>query len=180
VPLEQLWAGWRSAYVSSVSAGEEPEPVEDVSGSESGACVFCAILASPEPDEERHVVWTGGRTAVLLNAFPYATGHLLVMPVRHVAEVEDLEEDEALELWAAVRDSVVALKATYRPDGLNLGINLGRAAGAGIPGHLHVHAMPRWVGDTSFVTAVASLRVMPEALSDTWAKLRAAWPGAAG
>jgi ATP adenylyltransferase len=123
-------------------------------------------------------VWAGPRTAAILNAFPYASGHLLVMPRRHVGEVEDLEPSEASDLWQAVRDAIVALKAAYQPDGLNVGINLGRAAGAGLPGHLHVHAMPRWAGDTSFATAVASLRVIPESLPDTWAKLRAAWPAA--
>lgn len=178
MPLEHLWAGWRSSYVSSVAAGEEPGAVEQVAV--AGGCVFCAIIASAEPDDLRHVVWTGERSVVLLNAFPYASGHLLVMPLRHVGEVEDLDGDESTELWSAVRDAVVALKAAYRPDGLNVGINLGRAAGAGIPGHLHVHAMPRWSGDTSFVTSVASLRVMPEPLSESWSKLRAAWPRPAG
>jgi ATP adenylyltransferase len=177
VPLEHIWAGWRSAYVSSVASGDVTGPVEDVAPTgDAPACVFCAILASPEPDDVRHVVWTGERTAALLNAFPYASGHLLLMPRRHVGEVEDLQPDESAELWAAVRDAIVALKAAYRPDGLNVGINLGRAAGAGIPGHLHIHAMPRWSGDTSFVTSVASLRVMPEPLSESWAKIRAAWP----
>ena len=178
MPLEQLWAGWRSAYVSSVAGGATPEPVEQVAGEDGGPCVFCRIIASHEPDEVRHVVWTGRRTTAILNAFPYASGHLLVMPLRHVGEVEDLEDPEAEDLWRTVRDAIVALKTAYHPDGLNVGINLGRAAGAGLPGHLHVHAMPRWAGDTSFVTAVASLRVIPESLPDTWAKLRAAWPAA--
>jgi diadenosine tetraphosphate (Ap4A) HIT family hydrolase len=176
VALDHLWAGWRSAYVSSIAAGEAPEPVEGVTAGDGRPCIFCTILRSPEPDKERHVVWSGRRAAALLNAFPYASGHLLVMPVRHVGDIEDLEGEEAAELWAAVRDAVVALKAAYRPDGLNLGVNLGRGAGAGLPEHLHVHALPRWVGDTSFVTSVASLRVLPEALPDSWAKLRAAWP----
>jgi ATP adenylyltransferase len=177
VALDHLWAGWRSAYVSSI-ANAPPEPTaagdEDAGG--TADCVFCRILASGEPDEVRHLVWRGDLTAVLLNAFPYATGHMLVMPTRHVGEVEDLEGPEAAEMWAAVRDAIVALKAVYKPDGLNVGLNLGRAAGAGIPGHLHVHVMPRWFGDTSFVTTVSSLRVMPEPLAETWAKLRRAWP----
>ncbi len=176
--LDHLWAGWRSSYVGSVADASPLEPEEDLGAApEAGvACVFCRIIASGEPDEVRHVLWTGELTVAILNAFPYASGHLLVMPIRHVGDVEALEEAESRELWAAVKDSIIALKAAYRPDGLNVGLNLGRAAGAGIPGHLHVHALPRWVGDTSFVTAVASLRVMPESLTETWQKLRAAWP----
>jgi ATP adenylyltransferase len=176
--FEQLWAGWRSSYVGSLSAGPPSEPVEDVESPTAAQedCVFCRIIASHEPDSVRHVVWSGSLTAAILNAFPYASGHLLVMPIRHVAEVENLEEAEAAELWSAARDAIVALKTAYSPEGLNLGINLGRAAGAGIPGHLHIHALPRWAGDTSFVTSVASLRVIPESLSETWEKVRAAWP----
>jgi ATP adenylyltransferase len=93
-----------------------------------------------------------------------------------VGELEDLTPDEAAELWAAVRDAVVAIKAAYRPQGVNVGLNLGEAAGAGIPSHLHVHVLPRWNADSNFMTAVAEVRVLPEALGDTWRKLRAAWP----
>jgi ATP adenylyltransferase len=182
VSFEQLWAGWRSRYVSSVAVGETPEPVESLespddvglSGGEA-SCVFCRIIASREPDEVRHVVWTGERTIAILNAYPYASGHMLIMPTRHVGELEDLEAPEAAELWAAVTGAVSALRDAYRPDGFNVGLNLGRAAGAGIPGHLHVHTMPRWSGDTNFLTVAAAVRVMPESLGDSWAKLRAAW-----
>jgi ATP adenylyltransferase len=177
VPLEHLWAGWRSAYVTSVA--NEPVPDGETAGGDAPeTCVFCRIIAAEATEQDRQVVWTGTRTVALLNAFPYASGHMLLMPKRHVGEVEALDEDEIGELFATVRDAIVALKAAYGPDGLNVGMNLGRAAGAGIPGHLHVHALPRWVGDTSFVTSVASLRVMPEPLAETWAKLRAAWPRA--
>ena len=105
-----------------------------------------------------------------------ASGHLLVMPYRHVGDLEDLAADEATELWGAVRTAAVALKAAYRPDGLNVGANLGRAAGAGVPGHLHLHVLPRWGGDSNFVTSVAEARVLPEALPTTYERLRAAWP----
>lgn len=165
--LERLWAGWRTEYVSGV--GE--------SGPGDGGCVFCRILASGEPDDVTHVVWRGERCVALLNAFPYTSGHLMVMPTRHVGELEDLDPaGEATELWSAVADAVRALKAAYRPEGINVGANLGRAAGAGVPGHFHVHLLPRWNGDTNFMTSVAEVRVLPESLPATDEKVRSAWP----
>ena len=180
--LDRLWAGWRMPYVSSAAdsgsddSSSPSQPLEP--GAEAGeeGCVFCRILRSGEPDEATFVVWRGGRTFAILNAFPYASGHLMVMPTRHVAELEDMVGEEAAELWAGLADAVRALKSAYRPDGVNVGANLGRAAGAGIPGHFHIHVVPRWVGDTNFTTAVAETRVLPESLPDSWARLRAAWP----
>jgi ATP adenylyltransferase len=164
--LERLWAGWRTAYVSATGAD----------GPGDDGCVFCRILDSGRPDDETHVVWRGQAAVAVLNAYPYTSGHLMVMPVRHVRELEDLDGAEAAEVWGAVADAVRALKAAYRPDGLNLGANLGRAAGAGVPGHFHVHVLPRWDGDTNFMTTVAEARVLPEALGASAAKLREAWP----
>jgi diadenosine tetraphosphate (Ap4A) HIT family hydrolase len=164
VTLDSIWAGWRSAYVA------------DVANTPRGDCVFCAILGSGLPDEETHVLRRGATWVAILNAYPYTSGHLMVMPVRHVGELEDLGADEAIGLWAAVTDGVRAVKAAYGPDGVNLGANLGRAAGAGVPGHAHVHVLPRWAADTNFMTSVAGARVLPESLPDSAAKLRAAWP----
>lgn len=172
MPLERLWAGWRSDYLQSVTGA----PTADTS---TERCVFCRILASGDPDEATYVVWRGERCFAVLNAYPYASGHLLVLPYRHVGELEELESDEATEVWDAVRSAVVAVKGAYRPDGLNVGANLGRAAGAGVPGHLHLHVLPRWAGDSNFVTSVAEARVMPEALPTTYERLTAAWPEAA-
>ncbi len=164
--LEHLWAGWRAAYIGD-TAGSAP-PGE--------GSVFTRILAACTDDENAHILWRGRWCFAILNAFPYTSGHLMVMPLREVGELEALEPDEAAELWSGVRDAVVAVKAAYAPEGVNVGLNLGRAAGAGVPGHLHVHVLPRWHGDTNFMTSVAGLRVMPEALPDTWRKLKAAWP----
>jgi ATP adenylyltransferase len=164
--LEHLWAGWRGAYVSGAAADD---------GATDGECLFERILAAGQ-DETNHVVWRGERAAVVLNAFPYTSGHVMVAPLRHVGELEELEPAEATELWTAVTDAVRSLKTAYEPGGVNVGLNLGRAAGAGVPGHLHVHVLPRWNGDTNFMTTVAGVRVMPETLDDTWAKLRDAWP----
>ena len=162
--VDRLWAGWRAEYVESDAA---------CSGAE--ACVFCRILASDDPPESTYVVWRDDRCAAVLNAYPYTSGHLMVMPVRHVAGPDDLDAEEAAALWGAVAHAVRALRAAYRPDGLNLGANLGRAAGAGIPDHLHMHCVPRWAGDTNFMTTVAETRVLPESLPATYKKVRNAW-----
>ncbi|HET8620727.1 MAG TPA: HIT domain-containing protein [Acidimicrobiales bacterium] len=165
--MERLWAGWRSSYVAAAGNGA-------LAGEGS---IFRRILASGLPDDETHVVWRGATCFAILNAYPYTSGHLLVMPYREVGELEDLTPAEAAEMWAGVRDAVVAIKAAYAPHGVNVGMNLGEAAGAGVPSHLHVHVLPRWSADSNFMTAVAEARVLPEALADSWRKLREAWPG---
>jgi ATP adenylyltransferase len=169
--LERWWAGWRSDYIRPEPEGPGPGPPPD-----DGRSVFERILHSGLPDEETYVLTTGERTFALLNAYPYNSGHLMVLPKRPVADLEGLDDDEADELWATVQDAVVAIKAAYEPDGVNVGANLGPGAGAGIPGHLHIHCLPRWGGDTNFMTAVAETRVLPEALDVTWRRLRDAWP----
>lgn len=164
--LERLWAGWRLAYIEDA----------DASAPSAEGSLFERILALEESDDRTYVVWRGTHCFAILNAYPYASGHMLLMPYRAVAELEDLTEDEARELWLGVRQAVVALKAAYRCEGVNVGLNLGRAAGAGVPDHLHVHVLPRWAGDTNFITSVAEARVLPEALDASWEKLRTAWP----
>jgi ATP adenylyltransferase len=160
--LDRLWAGWRSDYVATA-------------GDESIECVFCRILSSGASDEETHIVWRGDDVFAILNAYPYTTGHLMVMPYRHVGDLEALDADEASELWSGVTHAVRTVKSAYRSDGMNVGANLGRAGGAGVPGHLHVHVVPRWAGDTNFMTSVGDARVLPEALSTSADKLRKAW-----
>lgn len=164
----QMWAGWRAGYIRSTVA--EPEP------SDGGACVFCRILGSGEPDESTYIIRRREECFAILNAYPYTNGHLMVMPVRHVAALEDLTVEESTCMWSMVTDAVRAMKAAYRPDGINVGANLGRAAGAGIPGHLHIQCLPRWVGDTSFMTSLADVRVLNEDLPETWTRLREGWP----
>lgn len=138
--------------------------------------MFCRLAASGPPSPDNGVVWVGDQTYVVLNAYPYASGHLMVVPRRHVAGLGELTDEEGSELWAALRTSIVVLEAAFDPEGMNLGANLGRAAGAGIPRHVHLHAVPRWYGDTNFMTAVGGTRVLPEALSVTWERLTLAWP----
>jgi ATP adenylyltransferase len=127
-------------------------------------------------DREAYIVRRGPRTAVVLNAYPYGSGHLMVIPTRHLGQLEELDAEETTDLWATVTDAVRAVKSAYAPGGVNLGANLGQAAGAGIPGHLHVHVLPRWEGDTNFMTSVAETRVLPEPLTVTYEKITAAWP----
>ncbi len=172
--LENLWAGWRHDYIVEASERERAEGFV----SDPLSCVFCRLAESGPPSLDNLVVWRGEWSFVVLNAYPYGSGHVLVLPLRHVGALGDLSEYEAAEIWAATRDAVTAIERAYEPDGLNMGANLGRAAGAGIPDHVHLHVLPRWSGDTSFMTSVASTRVMPETLQAAWHKLRAAWPGA--
>ena len=156
--MERLWAPWRLAYVTGASAGGP------------GACIFCAALdASPPPVLILH---RGARCFVILNKFPYNNGHLMVVPNRHVATLAEMDPAELGELASLTRTAEMALTEAYSPHGLNVGINLGRAAGAGAPGHLHVHLVPRWEGDTNFMTVVADTRVVPETPDATAGRLR--------
>jgi diadenosine tetraphosphate (Ap4A) HIT family hydrolase len=166
VTLDRWWAGWRHEYLTAVLDEE----------GEGDGSLFERILASDRPDAETYVLLRGPLVSALLNAYPYNSGHLMVMPNRAVPDLEDLTPEEEVAVWRTVRDAVVAIKAAYRPEGVNVGLNLGRAAGAGLPGHLHVHCLPRWSGDTNFMTVVAETRVLPEPLDVTWQRLRDAWP----
>jgi len=161
--MDRLWSPWRYHYVSTVSPGD--------------ACIFCA-KAREDRDEENLILHRGRLNYALLNLFPYTTGHLMITPYRHVAQLEDLTEEEAAELMQLTRLAVRCLREVYRPQGFNLGMNLGECAGAGIAGHLHMHVLPRWTGDANFMTTVGETRVMPEDLRETWRKLAAAFRGA--
>jgi ATP adenylyltransferase len=158
--VERLWAPWRLEYIS--SADDQP------------GCVFCAAVEGD--DEERLVVHRGPRTIVLLNKFPYASGHLMVAPQRHVGEFGELEDEEVLEVHRLASAGIGALAQTYAPQGYNLGWNLGRVAGAGVVDHVHLHVVPRWAGDTNFMPVLADVKVMPEYLEETRRKLADAWP----
>lgn len=157
--MERLWTPWRLSYVTAHTPAPAPQ------------CVFCEALARPD---EPLVVHTGERAFVILNKFPYNNGHLMVVPKRHVARLSDLDAGELLEIMTLSQAAERALAAIYTPHGFNLGINLGRSAGAGIGEHLHVHVVPRWDGDTSFMTVFGETRVLPEELPVTAARLRPA------
>jgi ATP adenylyltransferase len=170
--LEHLWAGWRREYIVEAT---ERERAGGLTHDES-ECVFCRLAESGPPSEDNLVVWRGALTFVVMNAYPYASGHVLVLPLRHVGPMAELTAGESAELWSATQDAVAAIEGAFDPDGLNMGANLGRAAGAGLPGHLHLHVLPRWSGDTNFMTSVAETRVLPETLQLSWKRLTDAWP----
>ncbi len=153
--MKRLWAPWRLEYVQ--HADEEP------------GCIFC------EPDEAM-LVHRGERALVLLNKFPYSSGHVLVAPTRHVADFAELDRDEAAEIHSLAASAIGALAQTYAPQGYNLGWNLGRIAGAGIVDHVHMHVVPRWAGDTNFMPVLADVKVLPEHLLETKRRLSEVWP----
>ena len=157
--MKQLWAPWRLEYIQGADEQE--------------GCVFCR--AAGLDDEEGLVVRRGERAFVLVNRYPYASGHLMVAAYRHEGDFAALEADEALEIHRLAATATGVLAETMGPQGFNLGWNLGRIAGAGVVDHVHLHVVPRWAGDTNFMPVLADVKVMPEALSQTRAKLAAAW-----
>ena len=161
--LERFSAAWREDYVANVAQSHEGDPA---------ACVFCALANEPV-NESTGVIARSERSFVVLTAFPYGSGHLLVLPLRHEGGLAELSDEEYADFFWMVRETVVALEKAYGADGMNVGMNLGRAAGAGIPKHLHGHVLPRWIGDTNFMTTIGETRVLPESLQSTWQKVHA-------
>ncbi|MDR7471128.1 MAG: HIT domain-containing protein, partial [Armatimonadota bacterium] len=156
--VKALWAPWRSGYVM---------------GPREEGCFLCAAPAAGD-DRGRRIVHRSRRVYVILNSFPYNSGHVMVAPLRHVARPQDLDEEERLDLMDTLVLVMQALQAALQPEGFNVGLNLGRAAGAGVEQHLHLHVVPRWVGDTNFMPVLADTKVLPEHLDVTYEKLRQA------
>lgn len=138
-------------------------------------CVFCRIAESGPPSEQNGVVWRGEYCLAVLNLYPYASGHLLIVPLRHESDLSNLTDEESHELWETTRKAITALNLGFQPEGFNLGANLGRTAGAGIPDHLHMHVVPRWGGDTNFMTTTGGVRVIPQSMSDSWRVVNKSW-----
>ena len=157
---KQLWAPWRLEYIKQAD--------------EQLGCIFCEAAAGE--DEEKLVVHRGERAFVLLNRFPYASGHLMAAPYRHVGEFGELTDDEGLEIHRLAERGIGALAQVYGPQGYNLGWNLGRIAGAGVVDHVHQHIVPRWAGDTNFMPVLADVKVLPEHLAESRSRLAEAWP----
>jgi ATP adenylyltransferase len=157
--MERLWTPWRMEYIKSAGAQDQ------------GGCIFCA-LPDKGDDEAVYILARTENAFAILNAYPYNPGHLMVAPFRHVGELEELDEAELLDSNHLLQRSIRALRETMEPQGYNLGMNLGRIAGAGLPDHLHWHVVPRWGGDTNFMPVLGETKVLPELLSETYAKLR--------
>ena len=163
--MDILWSPWRYDYISSSGGKSEKTP-------EINDCVFCRILESPASDEEKFILHRAGFNFVILNVYPYTSGHLMIVPYAHLAEIDRAEKAATDEMMDLAKQCQTALRAEYQPDGFNFGMNLGKAAGAGVAEHYHLHALPRWSGDVNFMTAVGETRTIPETLKQTYHKLK--------
>ncbi|HAG11157.1 MAG TPA: HIT family hydrolase [Desulfotomaculum sp.] len=158
--MERIWAPWRTVYVG---------------GKQNEGCIFCEKIQSDHShDEKNYLLLRSDQVFTLLNLYPYSNGHIMVAPVKHVGDIAGLTENEFLQIGKVTKYMAGLLKEVFKPDGFNIGANLGKVAGAGIPGHIHVHIVPRWNGDTNFMSVVGDVRVISEALDTTYKKLRAA------
>lgn len=156
--MDRLWSPWRYTYIR--TAGPE------------NACIFCQKI-SENRDRENYILFRGQRNFALLNLYPYTNGHLMIAPYEHVATLQDAHPETLAEMMTLTRESESHLRAVYNPKGINLGMNIGESAGAGVAGHIHMHVLPRWPGDANFMTVVGETRVLPETLESTYDKLRA-------
>lgn len=163
--MDRLWSPWRHDYISASSG--KPQ-------SEKPACVFCSLLKDSSDDESKFILHRAEHNFVVLNLYPYVSGHLLIVPFAHLGELDAASKETTDELMDLTKRCQAALREVYQPDGFNLGMNLGRAAGAGVADHIHLHLMPRWTGDANFMTTVGETRVLSEDLKTTYQKLRRA------
>src|ERR1700690_502533 len=156
--MDHLWTPWRYAYVTGAEKTAE--------------CVFCE--APKESDEKAYIVHRGSHCYIILNTYPYTNGHVMIVPYAHLDELQKLPTDAAREMMALTQRVEGVLRSLSRPDGVNLGMNIGKAAGAGVAGHIHMHILPRWVADANFISVIGETRVLPETLEETWKRIREA------
>lgn len=159
--MNYLFASWRRKYI--------------MEKKKFGGCVFCKAVSQKTDSAENLIVHRGKHSFLILNRYPYTSGHVMVIPYQHVLDLNDLDDDTRAEMMTMVNQTVKALKIAYSPDAFNIGINMGNAAGAGIEAHIHMHVVPRWSGDVNFMTSVGEVRILPESLEDTYEKIKAAW-----
>jgi len=158
--MKQLWASWRMKYIQN--------------GAKESGCVFCNALAKTD-GAENLIVMRAEHSFAILNKFPYTSGHLMIVPIAHQASLEELTPAARAEMMELVAQFIGIMRRIYTPEGFNIGVNIGKAAGAGVPGHVHIHIVPRWVGDTNFTTTISELRILPETLEETYRRTREAW-----
>jgi ATP adenylyltransferase len=166
--MDYLWTPWRYQYITEHRAEHVTET------SERKECVFCAAAACPNASDSL-VVHRAERNFIIVNRFPYTSGHVMVVPYQHAPSLEDLPGETLAEMMLLARDCETRIRALYRPDGLNMGINIGKSAGAGVADHIHMHILPRWTGDANFMTAVGETRILPEDVATTWQRLHGAF-----
>ncbi|GIU81466.1 MAG: HIT domain-containing protein [Acidobacteria bacterium] len=161
--MDILWSPWRYDYISASTKKEDKVTVE---------CVFCEILRNQADDEKNFILLRADHNFVILNIYPYTSGHLMIVPYDHIADLDKAEKKVTDEMMDLAKRCTSAIRRIYRPDGINLGMNFGKAAGAGVEGHFHMHILPRWVGDVNFMTAIGQTRTIPESLATTYQKLK--------
>jgi len=162
--VDVLWSPWRYDYIKSAE-GKLPAVEDDF-------CVFCNILNSPASDEEKFILHRAGHNFVILNIYPYVSGHLMIVPFAHIADLDAAAKEITDEMMDLAKRCQTALREVYQPNGMNLGMNFGKAAGAGVAEHFHLHILPRWIGDVNFMTSVGQTRTIPESLQTTYKKLK--------
>jgi len=155
---KNLWAPWRIGYVQGLDKGSD--------------CFICEITSKPQDDDENLLLWRSGRCIVVLNRFPYNNGHLLIAPTRHIPDLDQATDEELLEMTKLVRESQKVLSLSIKPHGFNVGMNFGRCAGAGLPEHLHIHLVPRWDGDTNFMSVCSDTDVISQSLGELFEQLK--------
>ncbi|HJR09635.1 MAG TPA: HIT domain-containing protein [Pyrinomonadaceae bacterium] len=167
--MDRLWTPWRYQYIT----GEGVKKTADLDASSDASCIFCTLpQEDPAQDERNFIIHRARHNFIILNLYPYTSGHLLVVPYEHTSELDAASKAATDELMDLTKRAQGVLRTAYRPEGFNLGMNLGRAAGAGVAGHIHLHIMPRWAGDANFMSTVAETRVLPEDLRATFDKLK--------
>jgi len=187
--MDYLWTPWRYSYlVDNDPLGRKGVPEALAAWPGDCDCVFCNLIgatryaveqSTSEVDADRaaNIVWRGEFSFIVLNAYPYTSGHVMIVPYAHQETLAGLDKVAALEMMTLAQRTDAVLRQVYSPDGVNMGLNLGKAAGAGVAGHLHMHALPRWLGDSNFMTVIGETRVLPETLGRTWERLRESYGG---
>jgi ATP adenylyltransferase len=189
IGMDYLWTPWRYPYlVDADPEGRKGVPEGLAAWTGDCHCVFCNLIGATryavehgvpaeEADRAANIVWRGEHSFIVLNAFPYSSGHVMIVPYAHQETLAGLDEATAGEVMTLAQRTETVLRQVYTPDGINMGLNLGKAAGAGVAGHLHLHVLPRWMGDANFMTVIAETRVLPESLETTWRRLRNGFVG---